>query len=421
MRWIVRLTLAVVAMGVPMLSAGQAVSTLSADDTELALIDELVFAVGSIDGEEWQAYGTVDAVAFDRHGNLYVLDGQNARVVVLDPAGNHLRTFGGRGGGPGEFQMAGGLTVTADDRVVVYDMGRSAYSILELDGEYLSSVSTDMMSLGARPTGGGSPMGANVRAHPMGGFLVEYRGFDIDTGDPATSVENGAFLPVRRYATDGSAEGSELFRGVNPGPPATMVARPGEQALRMGAPPAFSPVFRWATLPGGGAAFIDGVGYEIHMVDDDGATLRTIRRPFEPRDVTSRDQREEKERRLEALEATGAGAPMRVEIQNGVRTTTRDEEMGRRLIEQTTFAEMMPVLADLTVDPEGRIWAQRTGARPGQPGPVDVVTSSGEYLGTVELDELPDTFASDGRAAWITVGDFGVMGVRVARLEVGGR
>ena len=112
---------------------------------------------------------------------------------------------------------------------------------------------------------------------------------------------------------------------------------------------------------------------------------------------------------------------MRVEIQNGVRSTSRDEEMGRRLIEQTTFAEIMPVLADLTVDSEGRIWVQRTGERPGEAGPVDVMTSSGEYLGTVELDELPDSFSSDGRAAWITVGEFGVMGVRVARLEVGGK
>ena len=420
MRWIVRLTLAIAAIGVPMLSAGQDVSNLPADDTELALSDELVFSVGSIDGEEWQAYGTIDAIAFDSQGNLYVLDGQNARVVVLDPEGNHLRTFGGRGGGPGEFQVAGGMTVTADDRVIVYDMGRSAYSILEPDGEYLSSVSTDMLSIGARPTGGVNPMGAKLRAHPMGGFLVEYRGVDIDTGDPATSLDNGAFFPVRRYATDGSAEGSELFRGANPGPPATMIARPGQQQMRMGAPPAFSPVFRWAAVPAGGAAFIDGVGYEIHVVDDGGAATRTIRRPFEPRDVTGRDEREEKERRLEALESTGAGAPIRIEIQNGVRTQTRDEEMGRRLIEQTTFAEIMPVLADLTVDTQGRIWVQRTGERPGEPGPVDVLTADGEYLGTVELDELPDSFSSDGRAAWITVGDFGVMGVRVARLEVGG-
>jgi hypothetical protein len=257
--------------------------------------------------------------------------------------------------------------------------------------------------------------------HPSGGFLVEHRGIDIDTGDPETSSNNGDRLPVILYpAADGSA-GSELFTGRYWGPAATLVARPGEQSMQMGAPPAFSPVFRWGVLPDGGVAFMDGIEYAVHLIGSDGRPAGALRRSIEPRAVTSRDQSMERERRLEALESTGAGAPMRVEVVNGVRRQSSDLDMGRQLIEQLNFAEQMPVLADLAVDGEGRIWVQRTGPRPGEAGVVDIVTARGDYLGTAEMESLPDAFGPDGLAAWVETGDLGIQRVRVERVEIGGQ
>jgi hypothetical protein len=392
-------------------AGAQRVVDLPGQDRALELALQPVYVVGAVEGEDWEVFGSVDAVAFDGEGNLYVLDGQNARVVVFDREGGHLRTVGRRGEGPGEFQMPQGMTVTAAEELVVYDMARSAYSVLAMDGSFVGSVPTDLMSLGARPQ-------ADLRPYPRGGFLSAYRGFDLDTGNPDTDVRNGDALPILRYDL-AAGEGAELFRGRFTGPPATMVARPGERRMNMGAPPAFSPRFRWGVLPDGGAAWMEGAGYAVSVVGPDGTVVRTLRRPFEPRRVTARDREDEKARRLEILDSTGEGAPVSVTNVNGVMTTRRDVEAGKRMVEQLEFAEFLPVLADLAVDGEGRIWVQRTGARVRDVGPTDLLGAEGEYLGTVTgLDHLPDAFGTGGRAAWIQVGEYGVARVRVARLGV---
>ncbi|HSR42817.1 MAG TPA: hypothetical protein VLL48_11610, partial [Longimicrobiales bacterium] len=352
--------------GGPGLGAQEVIELPEVPDVE-ALLVVPAFAVGAADGEPWEVFGSVDAVGFGPGGDVYVLDGQGYRVVVLDDDGAHVRTFGRQGGGPGEFQMPRALTVLGDGRVVVLDDARRSYQVLSGDGVLERSVATDVMRLGARAWG-------ELRAHPAQGFLSVYRGMDIDTGDPETSRENGDVIPVLHYRLDGTGEPVELFRADFPGDPATMVLRPGEQRVEMGPPPAFSPPFAWGVLPDGGAVYTDGTGFALHVVAPDGRRLRTLRRDLEPRPVTERDREDERDRRLEALESTGAGAPVTVTEENGVRTVRRDIEMGRRMLERLRFAEVMPVLEDLAVDREGRIWVQRRGDRVGERGPVEVVT-----------------------------------------------
>ena len=108
-----------------------------------------------------------------------------------------------------------------------------------------------------------------------------------------------------------------------------------------------------------------------------------------------------------------------IRMENGVRTVSRDVDMGRRMIEELEFAETMPVLQDMGVDSEGRIWAQRTPDRIGDAGPTDLIGADGSYLGTVKgLEQLPNAFGPGGRAAWVEFDDLGVGRVSVARLGV---
>src|SRR6185436_3465120 len=53
-----------------------------------------------------------------------VLDRLNARVVVFDSVGDHIRTMGRKGGGPGEFVAPQQMAVTREGEVVVSDAGR---------------------------------------------------------------------------------------------------------------------------------------------------------------------------------------------------------------------------------------------------------------------------------------------------------
>ncbi len=51
-------------------------------------------------------FGLVSQLVLDKEGNVYVLDGQLSQVQVFSPAGEHLRTLGREGEGPGEFRNA---------------------------------------------------------------------------------------------------------------------------------------------------------------------------------------------------------------------------------------------------------------------------------------------------------------------------
>ena len=67
---------------------------------------------------------------------------------------------------------------------------------------------------------------------------------------------------------------------------------------------------------------------------------------------------------------------------------------------------------------EGRIWVQRRGEEPGSPGPIDVLTSDGRYVGTLAADAttVPDAFGPNGMAAFIEFDEFDVARVVVRRL-----
>ena len=107
-------TCGVAASGGPL--AGQQVIELPGDDRILDAGFEELYRVGSLLGGDWDTFGSVQAVAFDGAGNLYVLDTQASTVSVVDPTGSLVRQFGREGEGPGEFYAgdAWAFTVLAD-------------------------------------------------------------------------------------------------------------------------------------------------------------------------------------------------------------------------------------------------------------------------------------------------------------------
>ena len=124
--------------------AGQHVIELPAEDRILEAEFEEVYRVGSMDGEGWEVFGRVGGVGFGASGDLYVMDDQGGRIVVVSREGEFVREFGRIGDGPGEFAgnsiTAVGFTVLRDGRAVVFDPGHGAFQVFAPDGEFERSV-----------------------------------------------------------------------------------------------------------------------------------------------------------------------------------------------------------------------------------------------------------------------------------------
>ena len=128
---ILRLAVGIIfGLGSPALQA-QEVIELPSRDTRIEPEFEAVYRVGSLDGAEWEVFSRVSAVGFSQSGDLYVMDDQGGRIVLLSREGEFVRQFGRIGDGPGEFaantNTAIGFTVLRDGRTVVFDAGHSAF------------------------------------------------------------------------------------------------------------------------------------------------------------------------------------------------------------------------------------------------------------------------------------------------------
>lgn len=104
--------------------------------------------IGTVDGSGPDAFGQIRGLAALADGGVAVLDAQSQEVRIFDAAGMHRATFGGRGGGPGEFQGAFGLMLSGDDLLWVPDHTAARVSVLDHDDGYVTSYPLTFFSYG---------------------------------------------------------------------------------------------------------------------------------------------------------------------------------------------------------------------------------------------------------------------------------
>ncbi len=83
-------------------------------------------AIGVLDGPIHLIFGEVTRMAEDRHGGIYVLDGQVPEIRHFDRTGEFLGTVGREGAGPGEYQpLSLGMVVDSAGVLHVHDWANS--------------------------------------------------------------------------------------------------------------------------------------------------------------------------------------------------------------------------------------------------------------------------------------------------------
>ena len=368
--------------------------TLDGPDVIVNAVTEEVFTVGSAMATDWQAFGNVRSVHFDAQANLHIFDSQADHIVVVGPDGSLIRTVGGQGEGPGEFGNVFDAIVARDGSYTV--MGFTTIDLLEPDGEFVRRVTLDPMTTGLVMSGMALPDGRLVV-----GQIMRFG------GDEEEAEAEGR--PIHIFPLDGTE--AELLYTAWELPEeedneSSMESTSGGVRMRMAAGRAFEPRLQYDLLTDGRLALTDSIGYRVKLIGLDGSITGTIERPIAPIPVDDAIMEAERERYRERQESevVSSGA-LNVQVE-------------REGVEGRTFAAELPVLYDLTVDWEDRIWLERWGPTGDDDGPTDIVTPDGDYIGTLPPDGLrtADAFGPGGLLAYIETDDMDVPTVRVLRL-----
>ncbi len=387
-----------------------------------------VYRIG--DGvRDWELLTRVTSMGFDAQGNLHIGDWSSGdlSVLVVDPRGELVVRFGQPGDGPGDFRNATHALALPDGGTVVADNGHLAYQLFDRKG---------VLERWARYPGvvrGETPPLLYVRsADPRlrkvdrweGGLLARVviaRSFVVDstTSPPRGSIKAGPGpRTVLRVSLDGDeAREEEVARA----------SRPGAEGE-----------FFFGPLPGGRIAFSDTETYAVRIAEPSGRVGTVLVRPLPAREWDASTVRALKEYLTGNLEADVAEGGDRAEVVG----MFGGLEAWRRRIAEAEYEGPIPLISGMETTWEGSIWILRTPARGFTdidplamglnalvsdptgltavgPGPIDLITPGGEYLGTIPDSRMPNAFGPDGLVAYVQLDGFEVPTVVVRRLPEG--
>ena len=279
-------------------------------------------------------------------GQLAVLEGQ--RILVFDRSGSVLRTLGGRGEGPGEYQQIQGLQVADGDTLVVWDAELARLTVYPPGHDAVGRVVTP------RPMPGQFPTLVGVGD----GSLLLKEGVDFRTVlAKGTGAQQDTALVIQYDATDSHAEIADTL-GAWPG--ASLQAWVDGGSFSFRALPYGSQTH--SALAGGQLYLAFGDRYEVQVWNlADGTKSISIRERNRQRQLVSSTDRSEYEvRQLDEA---------------------RDRVAEESLLRGIEYPSHKPTYVRLLVDDSGRIWVQETD----RSGPWRIFGANGGTEGVVRF------------------------------------
>lgn len=106
---------------------------------------EIITEIGKTDQPFEYQLGQPVAVRTDNEGNIYIADRASLTVKVFDKQGTYLRSFGGRGRGPGEFMLINLMEIAdSDGNLLFLDRGKLEFIFMNTEGDFISSYPIDL-------------------------------------------------------------------------------------------------------------------------------------------------------------------------------------------------------------------------------------------------------------------------------------
>jgi hypothetical protein len=316
---------------------------------------EEVFRVGGLDAPVEQQFGAIISVDVGEDGRVYVADQQAKDIAVFEQDGTYVRRIGSPGSGPGEIGPMFMGMFERDGEVWTVDPGGQGIQRFTPEGDYVDAVPFNIM--------GGVPIRMDeVEA----GIVAQRRGIGMDG-----SIQEGgdAVTTIGAETTD-----------------TLLVLAPGESLSLEGGMPQFAffaPEPLWDVADDGQTVTGLNNRYRFEIRTPEGRTVRIVERDIPGQPVTEVAKRSILQGVREQMET--AGAP---------------PQMVQPLLEQATFAETFPAVAQLVLEADGHLWVQRTG-------------------NLADLSEVPDFDLQDlGAPRWDV---FDPEGVFLGQVELPGR
>lgn len=238
--------------------------------SRIVLEEDLIIGNEKEKDDYWFSF--LNSIAVDESGNIYTMDPKDIRIRVFDRNGKLIRAFGRKGQGPGEFSGPGSIQVTADAKLLVFDVLNGRLSVLTLDGKSIKDVPS------------GLPAQIVIKSDTKGYLYC----FKIGVKENKQTQEILKCDPsLKPISTISSFERPWSRRVINPYPETYFADLTKNDS------------FIWGLSS----------AYEMNIVDPNGKTLRRIIKDYDPVKITSAD----KQKFLEK-ESSGS-APLRFEYE----------------------------------------------------------------------------------------------------------
>ncbi len=309
------------------------------EGAEWRIVEEV--RIGSVEAEGPELFDQIADLVVDDHGRIHVLDRGAKEIRVFDAEGEHVRTYGRSGAGPGELGNPIGM-ISGGAEIRVVDPGNARYAVFDTSGAFVETV--------PRRVGGSS-------VPWRGGLDEDGRLWEVSS----TFGENGPRRVVLRLDEAWAPRDTFFLPDVEE---EAFVLERGRSRMSVGVP--FTPSLFFDIAPSGRHVWVGySAEYRLAKTTLEGDTLLVVEREHEPAPVTDEDL----ERELERLE----------------RFTRQGGKVDRGRI-----PDAKPPFAWLFATPDGGVWVgQEPDSYPPVDSRFDVFDSLGRYQGRIDSPLLP--------------------------------
>jgi len=309
-------------------------------------------------------FESLTSIVQHKYGNVFVCDYYSNNIKKFSPKGDFIQSIGKKGQGPGDFYGPSIIEVS-DDRLIVWEYLNRRVSILNLNGEFITS---------RKFSHGLTGLPKQIRTIQGGKIIIETEKHDFSDANFPQECHIGLYSADLKY--EKTIYSRKQYKSKHISKPVTAdVKQP------------FNPIVHWDASHQGKIIIGYSKTYEIEAYDPLIGKLFSFSHKHNPIRIINED----KEKHFSKMKYL-------VIKKDGTREII--EGPPKYIEDNTIFPQIKPVFDKIIIDSEENIWIHPfLKERESEDRYFDAFSDKGEYLNRVEI--LGDTFYPFSRCSRI--------------------